>query len=258
MSASPLGRFVWYQLNSTDLDAAVSFYREIVGWKTEAWRGGDDPYTLLNRPDGAPVGGAMNIPAEARDAGAPQHWLAYISTPDVDKTMLQAKDNGATVFVPPTDLPEVGRFSVLADPQGAVFAIYTPSSAPEDTAFAPGIGDASWHELMTGDYQAAMPFYFDLFGWQATEAMDMGDMGTYQMFGRNGDTLGGMMSTPPGVDAPPHWAVYFRVPDVDASAERIAGLGGQVFNGPMDVPGGDRVLQALDPQGGAFSLHSTG
>lgn len=255
MSAIPLGRFVWYQLNSTDMDAAKDFYTDIVGWDTEAWTGGDDPYVMFKRGE-VPVGGLMRIPPAAQDSGAVQHWLGYISTPDVDKTVLSAIDQGATVMVPATDLPEVGRFAVLADPHGAIFAPYAPTPVPDDTPFDPALGDASWHELIAADHAVAFDFYHALFDWDRTEAMDMGEMGTYQMFGRGGKTLGGMYTRTADMP-PPHWLIYFRVSDVNACVARISERGGKVLRGPMEVPGGDLVAQCQDPQGGVFAIHST-
>ena len=119
------------------------------------------------------------------------------------------------------------------------------------------IGDVSWHELMTTDLTAAMKFYQEVFGWQPGQSMDMGPMGRYQIFDRPHGQIGGIMNTPPEMaNVPPYWQIYFRVPDVDAAAERIKSQGGKILNGPMDVPGGDRIVNAMDPQGAAFGLHS--
>lgn len=253
MSNIPRGRFVWYQLNASDVDAARDFYTDVIGWKTQLWEEGDGPpYTMLVNEAG-PVGGIMAMPEDAR--GAPQHWLAYVSTPDVDKTVMQARDHGAQVHVPPSDLA-VGRFAVLADPQGAAFAVFAPNEPPEDTAFAPQRGDVSWHELLTTDYEKALGFYSELFEWEKTESMDMGETGIYQMYGRHGKSLGGMFNKSPEMPAPPNWTLYFMVGDVNERVERIKSLGGQILNGPMEVPGGDLIAQCLDPQGGAFAIHS--
>lgn len=257
MSATPRGRFVWYQLNAVDVDAARDFYTALLGWNTDQWDNGDDePYTMFVRGE-VPIGGIMALPDEARTAGAPQHWLAYISSPDVDKTVMKARDHGAQVYVPTVEMPEVGRFSVLADPQGASFAAYTPAEAPEDSAFDPQIGDASWHELMTTDYEKASGFYTDLFGWERIEDMDMGEMGIYRIFGRQGKALGGMFNKTADMPAPPNWLIYFRVKNVDDGVKKVKALGGQILNGPMEVPGGDQIAQCMDPQGGAFAIHST-
>ena len=121
----------------------------------------------------------------------------------------------------------------------------------------PEIGEASWVELMTTDAPAAMTFYQELFGWQPSEAMDMGPDGKYQMFNRGSRMIGGMMKKPAQLaQMPPFWGIYFRVPDIDAAVERIKANGGTIINGPMEVPGGDKIVNALDPQGAGFSLHA--
>jgi predicted enzyme related to lactoylglutathione lyase len=118
------------------------------------------------------------------------------------------------------------------------------------------VGEISWHELTTTDHAKAYDFYQKLFGWEKTSAMDMWEMGEYQMYGRGEETLGGMWTKPADLPMPPNWLYYIRVANVDDAAERIKTLGGQVLNGPMDVPGGDRIAQCMDPQGAAFAVHS--
>jgi predicted enzyme related to lactoylglutathione lyase len=145
----------------------------------------------------------------------------------------------------------------MRDPQGAVFYIYEPESAEQAPEAAAEVGEASWHELMTTDAPAATRFYQEVFGWQPSEAMDMGAMGSYQMFNRPHGMIGGMMNKPPEMaHVPPNWQIYFRVPEIDAAVERITANGGRILNGPMEVPGGSRVVNAMDPQGAAFSLHA--
>ena len=161
---------------------------------------------------------------------------------------------GGKSLSPVIEVPDVGRLRTMLDPQGAMFSIHEPSSPPERPEAPPEIGDATWHELYTTDAPAAMKFYSDVFGWRPTESFDMGPMGTYHMFGRS-FPLGGMMTkTPSMAEVPTHWGLYFRVPDVHAAAERITANGGKVTNGPMEVPGGDWIVQAVDPQGAHFSL----
>jgi hypothetical protein len=77
------------------------------------------------------------------------------------------------------------------------------------------------------------------------------------MFNRPHGMIGGMMNKPPAMaQVPPHWLIYFRVPDINAAADRVKKNGGTVVNGPMEVPGGDWILNAIDPQGAAFALHA--
>jgi predicted enzyme related to lactoylglutathione lyase len=249
--AGTRGRFVWYDLMTRDQKSAEEFYTGVLGWGTQAWDG--MPYTMWTA-NGTPIGGIMPMPEAA---GAPPHWLAYISVPDVDATVDQATSLGARTLVPAKDIPAVGRFAVLADPQGAAFAVFTPLNAAGDEAAA-AIGEFSWHELATTDYAKAFAFYEAIFGWHKQAEHDMGPMGIYLLFSRNGRELGGMFTMAPGMQMPPNWLQYVRVDSADAAVERVKSRGGNVLNGPMDVPGGDRIAQCLDPQGAAFAIHSRG
>ena len=259
MSEIPTGRFVWYDLMTTDPAGARDFYTNVLGWGTETWDGGEQPYDMWTAPSGA-LGGVMELPPEAVAQGAPPHWMAYIAVEDVDATVEKGTSLGGTVLVPPMDIPTVGRFSVMADPHGAVFAAFRPEGEAPGHDEAPGVGEFSWHELVTEDYDAAFDFYSALFGWQKTDAMDMGPAGTYQMYGRGvGPDLGGMMNKPPQMpeEMPASWWFYARVDDIDAALERVKENGGTVASGPMDVPGGDKVAQCQDPQGAWFAVHWT-
>lgn len=201
-----------------------------------------------------PVGGVMQLPEAAVAGGAPPHWLAYIGTSDVDATVEHAGRLGAAVLVPPTTIPEAGRFSVLEDPQGVVIAAYTPPEPPPPVS-EPSPGCFSWHELATTDHEAAFDFYHTLFGWEKQEAMDMGEEGIYQMYGAGGPPLGGMFNRPPEMPVSA-WLYYIMVADVESAAVRVRELGGLVVNGPMEVPGGDKIAQCSDPQGAMFAIHS--
>ena len=188
-----------------------------------------------------------------RDATAerrrPPHWLAYISCPNVDEIVQQAESLGAKVFVKPQDIPDVGRFAILADPQGAVFSAFASSNPPQPEE-DPKVGEFSWHELATTDFEAGFRFYQTLFGWEKREDHDMGPMGVYRLFGRNGKEIGGMFNKPPEMaSVPPHWLPYVMVDAASALVERVKANGGQVLNGPMEVPGGTWIAQCLDPQG---------
>lgn len=251
------GGFVWYDLMTTDPGKAQEFYKKLIGWGAKAWDG-PIPYTIWTNKD-KEIGGVTNLPEEAQKAGAPPHWIAYIFTPDVDKTAKTAEQNQGKVVAPPQDIPEVGRFAVLSDPQGAVFAAFTPKGDWPGKPAPPEVGEVSWHELNTTDHENAWGFYETLFGWKKLDAMDMGEMGTYQMYttGSGEFPLGGMFNKPKEVPGPPFWLYYVRVDDVHNSVDEVKKLGGQVLNGPMEVPGGDHVAQCMDPQGAAFALHST-
>ena len=254
MPESPiLGRPLWYELMTGDLGAAESFYKTVVGWTTAPFEGSPMPYTMWMRGS-VPIGGAMTLPGELRAMGVPPHWMMYVGTPSLEETVAHVERLGGAAVSPVIDVPNVGRMRTMRDPQGAHFSLYEPSSPPLPEAL-PEVGDTSWHELMTTDAEAAKSFYRDLFGWQETSTMDMGPMGKYHMFGRSLGPMGGMMNKPPEMaNVPPSWLYYFRVPDVHAAAEKVKANGGQVLNS-MEVPGGDWIVQAMDPQGAAFALH---
>jgi hypothetical protein len=257
MSAPLLGRPLWYELMTTDRAAAESFYTTVVGWTTAPFEGSPEPYTMWMRGGQVPIGGVMTLPADLRSGGVPPHWMMYVGVPKLEEAAAHAQRLGGAVVSPVIDVPTVGRMQTLKDPHGGHFSIYEPASPPPRPEAPPELGDASWHELYTTDAAAALKFYGDLFGWKSTETMDMGPMGKYYMFGRELGSMGGMMTkTPEMAQVPTSWNIYFRVPDVDAAAERIKANGGTIINGPMDVPGGDRIVMAMDPQGAAFALHA--
>ena len=248
------GRFLWYELMSTDPRGGRAFYTRLLGWDAETVEGGPKPYTMFTL-DAQPLAGMMQLPDEARDNGAPSHWIPYVGTPNVDAAVEQAGRLGAKTFVPPTDIPGIGRFAVLADPAGATFAVYRPASAPPPEAPVRA-GEFAWHELMTTtDVDAAFNFYGALFGWEKTTSFDMGPTGLYQSYGRAGRELGGMFRTTP--DMPPAaWMLYVRVDDIRSKVEELKALGGKVMKDPMEVPGGDWIVHVTDPQGAMFALHT--
>ena len=249
-----LGRPIWYELMTTDMKAAESFYKTVVGWTTEPFAGTGKPYTQLNRSGKVGVGGIMEKPAEMK---APPFWAMYVAVPKLEDAVAQITRHGGKAHTDVISIKDVGRMQLMMDPQGAAFYIIEPASSERRPEGAPEIGDASWIELMTTDQSAAMKFYQDVFQWQPGQSMDMGEMGTYQIFNRPHGQIGGIMNKPAQMaNVPSNWQIYFRVPDVDAAAERVKAAGGKILNGPMDVPDGDRVANAMDPQGAAFGLHA--
>jgi len=253
-TATLLGRPLWYELMTTDTKAAEKFYKTVVGWTAAPYEGSPQPYTMFQRAGNTPVAGLMKTPD---GMNAPPFWAMYVGVPKLEEAAAHIKKLGGKELSPLIDIPKVGRMQMMTDPQGAAFYIFEPAPTEGRPEGPAEIGEASWHELMTTDSEAAMKFYTEVFGWQPSETMDMGEMGKYRMFNRPHGMIGGMMNKPPQLaNVPPNWQIYFLVPDIDAAVERITANGGKVLNGPMEVPGGDRVLNAMDPQGAAFSLHS--
>jgi len=252
-------RFVWYELMTTDVEAAKAFYSEVLGWKTRAWPGAME-YTTFNIGDEG-VAGLMALPEEAKAHGAPPHWMGYLGVDDADATSKRIAEMGGTIIVPPQDIPEVGRFGVATDPQGAVFA-YIKTQPPEGAKpyeGEPRPGDVSWHELNTTDYEGAWKFYAALTGWKHSDTFDMGpEMGNYWMFTSGDDvraSKGGMSNMARAHGFPAHWLYYITVTDVAAAVRRVESHGGKVLNGPMEVPDGSTIAQCMDPQGAMFALN---
>ena len=249
-----LGRPLWYELMTSDMTAAEAFYGTVVGWKASPFEGAGRPYTMFNRSGDVAIAGVMTKPDEVQ---APPFWAMYVGVPKIEDAAAHIKTLGGRECTEVIAIPGVGRMQMMADPQGAVFYIYEPADSEQPPEAAPEVGEASWHELMTTDAPAAMKFYAQVFGWQPSQAMDMGPMGMYQMFDRPHGMIGGMMNKPPEMaKVPPNWQIYFRVPDVHAAAEAIKANGGKILNGPMEVPDGDWIVNAMDPQGAAFGLHA--
>lgn len=247
--------FFWYELMTPDPKAAEAFYAKVVGWTPEAWPG-EMPYTILKAGE-AGVGGIMALPEEAKSCGAGPGWLGYVKVDDTDKMAAAVKAAGGAVRREPDDIPGVGRFAVVSDPQGATFMLLAPNGPDEPQAAPMTPGHVGWHELYTKDGQKGFAFYEKLFGWAKADALDMGPMGTYQLFADSRDkdcgAVGGMMNMPEGVPMPV-WGFYFIVDAIDPAVERVKAAGGTILTEPMEVPGGAWIINGRDPQGAQFSL----
>jgi len=247
--------FVWYELMTTDQPAAEAFYRTVVGWETSDAGQPGMRYTILST-GGRGVAGLMALPQAACDAGARPGWVGYVGVADTDAAARRVAAAGGRIHTEPADIPNVGRFAMVADRGGAVFALFTPRPGEQ----APprlgrnDAGNIGWHEIYAADGQeAAFAFYAEHFGWHTHELMDMGEMGKYRIFGSPAEAFGGMMDKPADMPAGA-WQFYFNVDAIDAAIERIKAAGGQVLMGPHEVPGGQWIVQGLDPQGANFAL----
>jgi predicted enzyme related to lactoylglutathione lyase len=246
------GRFIWYELITTDMEAAKTFYANVVGWGTRDASTPGMAYTLFTVAD-ASVTGLMGLPEDAGKMGAKPCWIGYVGVDDVNATADRIERLGGTVHVPPVDIPGISRFSIGADPQMATFAVFKwLISGREQPAGLETPGHVGWHELLAADREKALAFYGELFGWQRAEA-DIGAMGTYQLFSAGGQTIGAMITKPAMVPTP-LWLYYFNIGDIDAAAKRVKAGNGQILDSPMEVPGGNWIVQCKDPQGAMFAL----
>ena len=248
--ADDTGRFCWYELMTTDADAAKAFYGNVVGWTFEDVGSSEAPYVRLMAGETG-AGGILPLTQEMQAGGARPAWVGYIAVDDVDAYEAKVKMAGGAIYKPAADIPGIGRFAMAADPGGAPFVpLHTVRGRTAPAPLPTEIGLFRWRELMAADGEAAFAFYSKLFGWKKGEGHDMGPMGIYQLFtdGQSDEEIGGMMTKPPFVPSAV-WNYYVRVESVTAAAERIKAAGGRVGSGPMQVPDGNWVVQAIDPQG---------
>ena len=245
------GHFVWYELLTTDRPSAAAFYAEVVGWAVKDASNAELAYTLLTAGD-APVVGLMDLPEEGVRMGATPRWLGYVAVDDMDARAAQIRRLGGAILVSPTD-SNIGRIAVVADPQGATFALVTGLTyGGSQPGRSDQPGRVGWHELLAEDRRKVFPFYGELLGWQqaSTEA---DPASVYELFSAAGQTIGGMLTKLPSVSQA-CWLHYFNVDDVGASARRVNAGGGRVLQGPVELPDGCWIVRCVDPQGALFAL----
>ncbi|MBL0922877.1 MAG: VOC family protein [Sphingomonadaceae bacterium] len=251
------GDFIWYELMTSDADAASRFYKSILGWSVAPSEQPDMDYRVFSAGD-EQVGGFMALTADMTASGAQPCWAGYISVDDVDASVDAIKAAGGSVLMGPSEVPGVGPFAFVADPQGAIFYVMNDRSGEASQSFAatePKIGHCAWNELASANPEASKAFYGEQFGWVQDGDMDMGPLGKYQFWWASEKRfmLGAVMPKMPEMPVSA-WGFYFRVPDIDAAAEAIKVNGGTLFQEPIEIPGGDFSLNASDPQGAAFGL----
>lgn len=249
----PPSNFVWHELMTSDIKAAEEFYPKVVGWQAADSGMPGMAYTIFSA-GASRVAGLMANPPHAQ--GVPPNWTGYIGVSNVDDYAEKVKAAGGSIMVAPQDIPNVGRFAIAQDPHGAFFALFSSDYPPQPPAAPNTPGIVGWNELYAGDLDSAWSFYSGIFGWTKADTLDMGPAGVYQLFSAGGPPIGGMMTKMPEMHAP-FWLYYFNVDAIDAAITRISDAGGKVVHGPMEVPGGSWIVQAVDPQGAFFALVAT-
>ena len=259
--ANPVGSFIWYELMTPDPDGAAAFYGSVIGWQvaghSDPAAGGTD-YRMIVRDDGGMAGGMLKLDAQMVAGGASPCWMPYLYTPDVDAAVGAIEAEGGKVQMPATDLP-VGRIAMVADPQGVPIYLMSPTPAPGQSDATSDVFDeramqrVRWNELASPDQAGSMKFYAEHFGFAFNDKMPMGEMGDYCFISHHGKTLGAIMQRQDEQQRA-MWQVYFGVPSIVAAKDRIEASGGQVLMGPHEVPGGEWIVVAVDPQGAGFGL----
>jgi uncharacterized protein len=242
--------FAWYELLTTDLSAAQSFYGKVVGWDVRDVSGPKFAYRLFN-VGGAPVAGLMELPLDGRRKGATPRWMGYVAVEDLDGIVDRLRRLGGTVYVPPMD-SNLGRLAVVADPQTASLGLIRELKYGHPTAEPGGLGRVGWHELFATDAKAAFEFYANLLGWRKAEPITT-PIESYQLFAAGERTMGGMFNKI--VSAPvPFWLYYFEVADLDLAMGRVRTEGGKITRGPIELWADIWIAHCIDPQGAVFAL----
>jgi predicted enzyme related to lactoylglutathione lyase len=255
--SKPEGRFVWYELLTTDVAAATEFYSAVIGWTvTEA--GTAKPYSILNVGETG-IAGMLALPPEALALGARPSWMGYIGVSDIDAEIDRLVSLGGGLHRAAEDIPGIGRFAVVHDAQKAPFVLFTPEPGMQrPDGLAPGTpGDIGWRELQAADREAAFALYGEMFGWTKAETIDLGPAGLYQLFAIGDTTVGGMVTKMAAMPTA-YWLYYINVAEIAAAVDRVGAAGGHVVNGPHQVPGGNWIVHGLDPQGALFALVGPG
>ena len=256
---APRGDFIWYELLTTDIAGAKRFFDSVVGWNVADKSEFPNDYRMIGRSDGKFAGGAMQLTEEMKQHGGRPTWLGYILVPDVDASVASIQQQGGQIHMPAFDIPGVGRVAMVTDPQGAPFYIMKPLPREDDPNAKSDVFSVDqpqrvrWNELSTTDQDGAIDFYRRQFGWNQEGAMPMGEMGDYRFIQANGVNIGAIMRKPPQLPVSV-WSYYIGVDDIDRAIQAVKDGGGQILNGPNEIPGGEFALNAMDPQGAAFGL----
>jgi len=251
-NATSVGTIVWYDLMTTDIARAKSFYADLLPeWNYFTVSVTPDMNYDIIRIGDVQTGGLIGM---APTAGIPSHWMQYVSVENIDRTLALAEEHGGKVLEPVIPCPGVGKFAMIQDPTGAIikpFEMECVSVLPS----RPMTGMFCWTELYSSDIDVAKEFYSNVFGWKLG-SHDFGPNGTYTMFLAGEHPVAGGMTTPHGMNVPSHWQSYIMVPNVDARTEKAIGLGAKLLGGPIDVPSVGRMTFLIDPTGAMFALHT--
>jgi predicted enzyme related to lactoylglutathione lyase len=240
----------WVDLTTTDVDAAKRFYSGLFGWD---WVGNEmsPDYTYwMATLQGELIAGLSAQPPDMAAQGVPSMWNTYVNVDNLDATVARAEKAGATVLMPPMDVPDAGRMAFINDPSGAAVGMWQPG-AHKGAGLVNEPGAFVWNEVYAPDTDATVSFYKEVFGW-AGSPMTMGDGGDYTVF-KLGEAMVGGTAKPQAPDVPPHWHVWFVAADVDASTAKAKELGATVQVQPAESPIG-KFAFLQDPTGAAFSI----
>jgi len=247
------GTFCWFELATSDQEAAKSFYAGLFGWTPNDTPMGPGSFYTMLQLRGKEIGALYTMMPDVKAMGVPPNWMTYVAVADVDASAAKVKELGGAVMAAPMDVFDFGRMVVAKDPQGAVFAMWQARSHKGAGLYGE-TGAACWAELQTKGIDGAKAFYGGLFGWEGKTSAGGGVAYTEWQMPGTGPFGGGMEIQPDMGPIPPNWLVYFMVDDVDASVAKAAELGAKTCVPPMDIPGTGRFSVLADPQGAVFAV----
>jgi hypothetical protein len=245
-----LGKAVWHDLITEDLESARRFYGGLFGWTFEASTGVRGSDYLLARNGDVYVAGLLQAPPRSDNENV-SRWLPYLSVGNVDSAVERAKSAGGTVVASARDVA-LGRVAAITDEQGAVIGLARSNIGdPDDKTTAGAIGNVVWDELLAGDADEAARFYERVFGYQAREVERRG--GRYIVLHGSGEERAGILQRPD--DAwQPEWLTYFGVSDPAAAAARVESLGGKILIAPSAELRENTMAVVADPSGAVLVL----
>ncbi|BDZ41734.1 putative glyoxalase/bleomycin resistance protein [Paraoerskovia sediminicola] len=247
----PVGAPVWNDLGTNDIEASKAFYRDLFGWEYLDY-GEEFGHYGAFLLDGKVVAGVGPNPSPE----LPSWWSVYLRSEDAPATVEKALAAGGELAVPTMEIPGQGVMAFVTDPSGAAVGIWEPRGHDGFAVVAEN-GAPAWHELLSKDYRAAVPFYEDVFGWSVTVQGDTDEF-RYCIDEVDGEQYAGVMDASGFLPAevPSHWSVYILVEDTDAAAARAVELGGTIAMAPEDSPYG-RMAVLLDSQGAQLKIIDT-
>lgn len=241
----------WFELATTNQDAAKKFYTEVFGWSVNEYPIGPNQTYTMFKLNGQDVGAAYTLDKHMVDQGIPPHWNVYFAMPNVDEAPAKVTEMGGSVVQKPFDVMDVGRMGIFQDPGGATFFAWQ-AKAHKGAGLMGEDNAVCWSELMTWDAPQARDFYTGLFGWQTKGAANMA---SYIEFSVGGIPRGGLLPMEPEWKGmPSNWGIYFQVADCDVTVEKAKSLGAQVRMAPFTAPGVGRLAAMGDPQNAGFSV----
>lgn len=253
------GKIIWHELITDTPEKTQRFYSELFAWEFEPLADNGVNYFLI-RHNGEAIGGMIDQNKLPTKADISQ-WVALFAVTDIAQSAEQVANAGGTVFTPPTSLGDRGEIAVVADSQGALFALLqTRDGDPADQDKLPSAGGFFWHELWTGEVDSAVAFYSKL----APYRMEQKKLGTaeepisYVVMNAQQHKRGGIRENP-FKGLPPIWVNYLRIEDdaaLDSILTKVESLGGEIVVPAVPRPGGGTVAVITGPSGAGIALQT--